>query len=282
MVRPFAQHPSQRQSRLAAVAAGAAVLVGLGALALGLQQWRDGEPALPLVPSNRLPAPAPPAQAVWQSPLQRQCRVEDRALVTRLRQLQRELPQRMERLNIDPSNYGDRVRRDAYGNNLDTAPSLVVLHETVFGIGSAINTFTTHHPHDHDQVSYHLLIGETGRVVQSLDPSKRAFGAGYSAFKGRWDVTNPNMAGSVNNFALHVSLETPLDGENAASSHSGYSSAQYDALAVVLADWMKRYRIPRDHITTHRHVDLGLERADPRSFSWQALQVRLAALGSLC
>jgi N-acetyl-anhydromuramyl-L-alanine amidase AmpD len=53
-------------------------------------------------------------------------------------------------------------------------------------------------------------------------------------------------------------------------------------LAVVLADWMRRYRIPFEHITTHRHVDLGAERADPRSFDWSALQVRLAALGALC
>jgi len=29
-------------------------------------------------------------------------------------------------------------------------------------------------------------------------------------------------------------------------------------------------------------VDLGLERADPRSFDWAALQRRLAALGALC
>jgi N-acetylmuramoyl-L-alanine amidase len=159
---------------------------------------------------------------------------------------------------------------------------LVVLHETVYGIGSAINTFTTHHPHDDDQVSYHVLIGEDGQVVEALDPAKRAFGAGYSAFKGRWDVTNPSMAGSVNNFALHLSLETPLDGEDADPGHSGYSSRQYDALAVVLADWMRRYRIPFERITTHRHVDLGAERADPRSFDWSALHRRLLAMGVLC
>jgi len=118
--------------------------------------------------------------------------------------------------------------------------------------------------------------------VQTLDPSKRAFGAGYSAFDGRWVVTNPQMSGSVNNFALHVSLETPLDGEDAEAGHSGYSAQQYDGLAVALADWMKRYRIPFNHITTHRHIDLCAARADPRSFDWQALQVRLAALGALC
>jgi N-acetyl-anhydromuramyl-L-alanine amidase AmpD len=90
------------------------------------------------------------------------------------------------------------------------------------------------------------------------------------------------MSGSVNNFALHVSLETPLDGEDDAPAHSGYTTLQYEALAVVLADWMKQYRIPFEHITTHRHVDLGAARADPRSFNWQALQLRLAALGALC
>ena len=196
--------------------------------------------------------------------------------------LQQTLPQRLERLRINPSNYAERLGRDAYGNPLDTTPSLVVLHETVYGLGSAINTFTTHHPQDADQVSYHLLIGEQGRVVETLDPSKRAFGAGYSAFRGRWVITNPAMAGSVNNFALHLSLETPLDGEDSEPGHSGYSTSQYDNLAVVLADWMRRYRIPFDAITTHRHVDLGLERADPRSFDWAALQRRLAALGALC
>jgi N-acetyl-anhydromuramyl-L-alanine amidase AmpD len=208
--------------------------------------------------------------------------VNDRALVDRLRNLQRSLPDQLQKVSIDPSNYGNRLRRDAFGNALDTTPSLVVLHETVYGIGSAINTFTTHHPHDDDQVSYHLLIGEKGQLVQTLDPSKRAFGAGYSAFDGRWVVTNPQMSGSVNNFALHVSLETPLDGEDAEAGHSGYSAQQYDGLAVALADWMKRYRIPFNHITTHRHIDLGAARADPRSFDWQALQIRLAALGALC
>ncbi len=280
MVRLFTAGSPLRQAWRPGAAIGIAVLLAICAVVV--QSLR---PSLQLPvprPEQRSKAPAPPAQAVWVSPLQRQCRQGDRALTARLTTLQRQLPQRIETVRIDPSNYGERLSRDAYGNRLDTTPSLVVLHETVYGIGSAINTFTTHHPHDDDQVSYHLLIGEDGRVVQTLDPAKRAYGAGYSAFKGRWDVTNPSISGSVNNFALHISLETPLDGEDADPSHSGYSSLQYDALAVVLADWMRRYRIPLDHITTHRHVDLGLARADPRSFSWPALQVRLAALGALC
>ena len=110
----------------------------------------------------------------------------------------------------------------------------------------------------------------------------RSFGAGNSAFGGAWAITNPKVGGSVNNFALHLSLETPIDGEDQEPTHKGYSPAQYDAMALVLADWMRRYSIPAGAITTHRYVDLAGERADPRSFRWQELQDRLAALGVIC
>ena len=278
MLNPFTSLSRQRPWSWLLLGLAGAGLVTL--LAVVLQTLNEQAP-LPFQPHVQR-VPQPPPQAIWLSPLRRQCGPADSRLQRRLVSLQRQLPSQIERLRIDPSNYGERLGRDAYGNRLVTVPSLVVLHETVYGIGSAINTFTTHHPNDDDQVSYHLLIGEDGRVIQAVDPSKRAFGAGYSAFRGQWVITNPSMAGSVNNFALHISLETPLDGENNAPGHSGYSRAQYDALAVVLADWMRRYRIPFDRITTHRHVDLGLERADPRSFDWAALQRRLVALSALC
>ena len=227
-------NPFTSQRRQAALGWGLIAVTGAAALcgvALVLQNLRD-HGALVLQP-QRQRVPDPPAQAAWISPLRRQCHSGDPSLRQRLLTLQQTLPQRLERLRINPSNYAERLGRDAYGNPLDTTPSLVVLHETVYGLGSAINTFTTHHPQDADQVSYHLLIGEQGRVVETLDPSKRAFGAGYSAFRGRWVITNPAMAGSVNNFALHLSLETPLDGEDSEPGHSGYSTSQYDNLSLI-------------------------------------------------
>jgi N-acetylmuramoyl-L-alanine amidase len=243
-----------------------------------LEEVRQARPSRP----PRRPAPLPPARVAWTSPLHQGCATSDPALRTRLMGLMAQLPARTTRLRIHPTNYGERLAQDAFGNPLDPTPRLVVLHETVYGLNSAINTFLTPHPRDEDQVSYHMLIGEQGEMVEAVDPGKRAFGAGNSAFQGQWAVTNPKVGGSVNNFALHLSLETPVDGEHAGSAHSGYTAAQYDAMAVVLADWMRRFPISPQAITTHRHVDLSGERADPRSFHWQELQVRLAALGVGC
>lgn len=280
-----------------ALAAGAMVALGaVGWLARELSAEPSGghkRPSLlelleevrhpPAAPEpGRRAAPGPPQHASWRSPLRSSCSITDPAQRTRLQQLVSRVQTSPARVQIHPSNYGERFSRDAYGNPIDPTPQLVVLHETVYGIGSAINTFLTPHPRDDDQVSYHTLIGGDGSVVQVLDPAKRAFGAGNSAFNGRWVVTNAKVGGSVNNFALHVSLETPLDGEDQDAAHSGYSPAQYDALAALLAGWMERYGIRADHITTHRAVDLGGERADPRSFQWSALQQRLQNLGMLC
>lgn len=243
---------------------------------------QDGQkPSMAPAPGLRS-VPAPPAQAPWVSPLQSSCVVHDPIQRSRLQRLLARVRTSATQVRVDPSNYGSRFRRDAFGNPLDPTPRVVVLHETVYGLGSAISTFVTRHVRDDEQVSYHALIGGDGSVVQLVDPNKRAFGAGNSAFNNQWVVTNPQVGGSVNNFALHVSLETPLDGENDKPGHSGYSQAQYDALTAVLADWMMRFQIPAKNITTHRAVDLGGERGDPRSFDWQALQERLQALGMLC
>ena len=288
------EHQAPRPPQLSAAAAGALVITGSvvigGLLAMGGLGWigrgggfkATGQSQTRTHAATDQGVPLPPAKPAWVSPLQPSCSVQDFTQRQHLQALLMALRTSPKRVWVDPTNFGERFRRDAFGHAVDPTPRLVVLHETVFGLNSAIHTFRTQHPNDDDQVSYHALIGEDGTVVQLIDPSKRAFGAGNSAFNGQWVVTNPKVGGSVNNFALHVSLETPLDGENDNDGHSGYSSAQYDSLAALLADWMSRYPITLESITTHRAVDLGGERADPRSFNWQALQERLQNLGLLC
>lgn len=169
----------------------------------------------------------------------------------------------------DPSNYGERFTHDARGNPLRNE-YLVVLHETVGSVHSALNLFKTPHPRDEDQVSYHTLIAADGTVIYVVPPEQRAFGAGDSVFLGNAGeeavYTNPEFPSSVNNFAYHVSLETPPDGRNNnASTHSGYTEAQYRSLAWLLS----RSSVPDDRITTHAAVDRSGSRMDPRSFDTQ-------------
>ena len=287
---------SQRQQRAAlmALAIGTGVTLGLVGL-LVPQQRREqsrNESSLLIKPpvmdwlddAAKGPAeqnaltPAPPSSRKWDSPLLKACPASDPALQQRLMAM----PLQLRTIQADPSNYGERTMVDAHGQRIDPTPAVIVLHETVYSLGSAVNTFTTPHPNDNDQASYHTLVGQQGEIVQVVDPSKRAYGAGHSAFDGRWVFTSKHFSGSINNFALHVSLETPADGMGPGAGHSGYSKAQYDALSRVLADWLVRYHIEPRAITTHRHVDQGGARSDPRSFDWRELQKRLTAMGLVC
>ena len=175
-------------------------------------------------------------------------------------------------IEIHPSNYGDRYSVDAHGKAVNNQP-LVVLHETTDSARSAINTFRTNHPNDNNQVSYHALIALNGTIIYLVPSDKRAFGAGNSAFKslnGTEAVqTNPNLPASVNNFAYHISLETPVDGRGKSNRnyHSGYTKEQYQSLAwlIALSD------IPQERITTHKNVDLSQHKQDPRSFDFDQL-----------
>jgi hypothetical protein len=165
----------------------------------------------------------------------------------------------------NPTNFGDRFIYDLYGRPAYHYP-IVVLHETVGSARGTINFFQTPHPLEADQVSYHTLIKRDGEIVYVVPPDKRAFGAGDSVFVGDSGQeavkTNPDYPPSVNNFAYHISLETPSDGNDNGSRHSGYTLAQYQSLAWLVA----KTGVPYSRITTHKAVDRSGQRKDPRSF----------------
>lgn len=167
-----------------------------------------------------------------------------------------------------PTNYGERLAKDVYGKSVNNQ-LLVVLHETVAPAASTMRFFQTPHKNDSDQASYHALITKDGTIVYFIPPEKRAFGAGNSVFEGpngpETVKVDPNLPPSVNNFAYHISLETPANGMNNRSSHSGYTEAQYQSLAWLVA----RTQVPDQRITTHKAVDRSGDRQDPRSFDSQ-------------
>ncbi|WP_238360975.1 N-acetylmuramoyl-L-alanine amidase [Iningainema tapete] len=168
-----------------------------------------------------------------------------------------------------PSNYGERFTKDVYGVPVRNSP-IIVLHETDAPVSSVLNFFKNAHTDENIQASYHTLIQLDGTVVYLVPPEKRAFGAANSVFhgsKGPETVkTNPNLPPSVNNFAYHVSLESPPSGYmNGKPTHEGYSEVQYRSLAWLVA----QSNVPDNRITTHRAVDRSGQKIDPRSFDFK-------------
>jgi N-acetyl-anhydromuramyl-L-alanine amidase AmpD len=176
-----------------------------------------------------------------------------------------------------PSNYGDRYNKDIFGRPVNHAP-IIVLHETVGTADSAIHLFQTAHQDESLQASYHSIIRLDGTIVYIVSPDKRAFGAGNSIFKSNQGEeavhTHRQFPPSVNNFAYHISLETPPDGDNDAETHSGYTEAQYRSLAWLVS----QMSVPDDRITTHRAIDRSGSRIDPRSFDAQRFYAYLRSL----
>jgi N-acetyl-anhydromuramyl-L-alanine amidase AmpD len=180
------------------------------------------------------------------------------------------------RIKVHPSNFGNRLSRDIKGRPVHNA-LLMVLHETTSAASGAVNTMLTPHPRDQDQVSYHSIIQLDGTIIYTVDPRKRAYGAGDSIFKGAKGAetvqTKKNLDPSVNNFAYHISLETPSDGiQDNHPRHSGYTDEQYDSLAWLVV----RSGVSRDRITTHAAIDQSGERQDPRSFEMASLRQNIA------
>lgn len=181
----------------------------------------------------------------------------------------------IEQAPAHPSNYGERYLVDASSKPVNNE-LLLVLHETGWTADSAINVFQANNVNDSDQVSYHHIIRRDGTVVEVVPLEKRAYGAGNSEFKTETGVeavaTNPGLPSSVNNFAYHVSFESPPNISWQASAHEGYTEAQYRSLAWLVA----RENIPDDRITTHAAVDRLGARMDPRNFSFDKLELQLA------
>jgi hypothetical protein len=173
------------------------------------------------------------------------------------------------------SNYGERYLKDLSGKAVNNLP-IIVLHETVGSANSVINFFQAFHTDEDNQASYHTLIALDGSIIYFVPPDKRAFGAGNSVFVssvGKEAIqTNPRYPSSVNNFAYHISLETPTDGMHDGYSHSGYTEAQYQSLGWLVA----KTDVPFERITTHRIVDRSGSRIDPRSFNFNLFQKLLS------
>lgn len=259
---------------LISLAIATIVVVSLWGVMIG--SISSGDPPLNLSQAVSIDDPRfdPPAESAPPSPeppplpLQRSDGADYDRLFAQVRQVHQQCSFAPPWYSVpaNPTNFGDRFRTDIRGQVLNNAP-LIVLHETAASAQSALDFFQTPHPRDEDQASYHELITLRGWILHLVPWSKRAYGAGNSAFGSETVQTNPRLASSVNNFALHFSLETPPQGWHNGWQHAGYNDAQYRALAWLVA----QTGIDPQRITTHAAVDRSGERQDPRSFDWAKL-----------
>lgn len=173
----------------------------------------------------------------------------------------------------DRTNYGQRAVKDVLGRQIPNQPALIVLHETVLPAADTVSLFRTPHVRDADQMSYHVLIDRSGRLIRIVPDQYRAYGSGYSAFGDFTIHTKSRTNFSINNVALHISLESPVDGRGDADSHSGYTRNQYDTLAKQILLWQAAHGIPITRVTTHANVDRSHSRYDPRSFRWNVFDI---------
>lgn len=266
---------SSANSLPGAVSSGMGALASMGVTGRGVRAIARRIRRLPLALAPLLllsacgprPPQAPfPVQTLADAGLQPLRAQALQACATRLG-LRPELPR-----PADRTNYGERQRLDAFGREVPHTPQLIVLHETVISAPDTVRLFATPHPRDEDQASYHLLVDRLGNRLRIVPDAGRAFGAGMAAFGDFTVRIRPQSVGSLNNVALHLSLETPPDGRGDDDAHSGYTEAQYQAAAAQVLLWQAAHGIPMTRVTTHQAVDRSRSRRDPRSFRWDRFE----------
>lgn len=232
---------------------------------------------LPLSACGPRPAAPPfPVQTLADSGLKPQSAEARSACAAKLG-LPPELPR-----PADASNHGERQALDAFGRSVPNRPQLIVLHETVISAADTVKRFATPHPRDEDQASYHLLVDRQGQRLRIVPDAGRAFGAGMAAFGDFTVRIRPASVGSLNNVALHLSLESPADGRGDEDAHSGYTAEQYRSAAGQVLLWQAAYGIPMSRVTTHAAVDRSHSRRDPRSFRWEAFDAAWREAADRC
>lgn len=91
------------------------------------------------------------------------------------------------------------------------------------------------------KVSYHSLIGRDGSIIRFVLPTRRAWHAGKSAFRGVADV---------NDFSLGLCFSNDQAGEP-------FTELQYEVGAAEAATWLRDFpAITADRITDHATVAL--------------------------
>lgn len=106
--------------------------------------------------------------------------------------------------------------------------AIFVIHETVIDL----ETLEDYLADPNFLGSYHSVISIKGDIIYFTPPDMKAFAASNSKFINPITKEVEEVNGSVDEFAYHCALETPLTGRNPeVKVHAGYSIQQYKSLA---------------------------------------------------
>ncbi|GIW23183.1 MAG: hypothetical protein KatS3mg068_2190 [Candidatus Sericytochromatia bacterium] len=105
------------------------------------------------------------------------------------------------------------------------------------------------------RVSSHYIVGKEGLIIESVSEEKRAWHAGYSSWKGKFNV---------NDYSIGIEVLNDGDGKDI------WTEAQYTFLAQLTAYLMKKYDISLERVIGHRDIAIPLGRKiDPAdNFDW--------------
>jgi len=114
------------------------------------------------------------------------------------------------------------------------------------------------------EVSAHYMIDEDGTVTQLVEEDKRAWHAGRSFWRGITDVNSAS-----------VGIELANPGHE--FGYRPFPEAQIDALLPLLADIVKRHKVPRANVVGHSDVAPARKTDPGELFPWERLaRLRLA------
>jgi N-acetylmuramoyl-L-alanine amidase len=148
---------------------------------------------------------------------------------------------------IPSANYGDRRN--------GRAPDMIVLHYTGMLDGRvAVHRLTT----PGTEVSAHYIVHEDGRIIQSVQESRRAWHAGASAWAGETDVNSCSIGVEIINGGHDYGLPP-------------YPLRQVAAVIALCKGIIIRRNIPRHRVLGHSDISPGRKRDPGEKFPWALL-----------
>lgn len=149
-------------------------------------------------------------------------------------------------ISLPPSQFGGGYIEDFFQNKLDW--SVHPYFQTIEGM----------------QVSAHLLILRSGKIIQFVNFKDRAWHAGRSSYLA---------LNECNDYSIGIELE--------GSDDLPFDEAQYEALANVVATLQKAYPKIKQHIAGHSDIAPGRKTDPGPFFDWVKFRNQLKQLKNL-